>query len=319
MTFTFYWVHHLWHHDQIARWHVSETFDIRVLTWLKQHYWHLVHHRPSVVYLYGGTVLLFYRDGTDTFGRIYTEISAAFCAKLRGESRWFSLSAIKRECEQALAEVPDRLDPIKVDISWQTIITTLAPQLSKAIALYRKWLMIGFVTLALIVSVWLGFGDHYLFAECVPHQYRYEDIVVVWNQMITAHHLEEYGKLWSPCLPEQTITELNRLLARFDLPLAREIWSDLDSAARYHPHGFFDHYEDFLAGIAFTLPPDYLHFPDRMDSDDSSMRYTRLSMTDDDQDVQTVLQQITKQASSLAALKVLVGRHHPMFLSLSLV
>ena len=165
MKFTFHWAHHVWHHDQIANWHVSERFDIRVLNWLKQNYWYLVHHHPWVMDRYGGVVLLFYRCGTDTFGRSYTEISAAFCATLRRRHRWLALSTVWKGCAQALVETPDRLDPITLDISWHTVIRVVTQQVSQVIEVYRRWLVIGFVSVGLLLLVWIGFGDHHLFEE----------------------------------------------------------------------------------------------------------------------------------------------------------
>ena len=219
MKLKFHWARHLWIDN--AQWRVSSKFSSKALKWLRQNYVELELSRPRDRTLKQGTLILFYHEKVDAFGRVCVEISAAFTS-------WRLSPSMRKEVRLWLERTASDQDATEVEISWL-----------QAMGGYRVLQGVG---LLLIFAVVVAIGTRVLF-EMPCESRRYERTVALWNDLVDSFDLDL--RRWSECEASEVIDRVRRLTETFRLPLSREAWSDLDTVERFDPEGVFASYAEF--------------------------------------------------------------------------
>ena len=231
MKLKFHWARHLWIDN--AQWRVSPKFSSQALKWLRQNYVELELSRPRDRTLKQGTLILFYNEKVDAFGRVCVEISAAFTS-------WRLLPSAKEEVRPWLERTALDQDATEVEISWL--------QAMKGARVLQG------VGLLLIFAAIVAIGTR-VPLETPCESRRYERTVALWNDLVDRFDLDL--RQWSECEAIEVIDRVRRLTETFRLPLSRETWSDLDTVERFDPEGVFASYAEFLTELPFTDPPPY--------------------------------------------------------------
>ena len=280
MKLKFHWARHLWIDN--AQWRVSPKFSSKALEWLGQNYVELELSRPRDRTLKQGTLILFYNEKVDAFGRVCVEISAAFTS-------WRLLPSAKEEVRPWLERTAPDQDATEVEISWL--------QAMKGARVLQG------VGLLLIFAAIVAIGTR-VPLETPCESRRYERTVALWNDLVDRFDLDL--RQWSECEAIEVIDRVRRLTETFRLPLSRETWSDLDTVERFDPEGVFASYAEFLTELPFTDPPPY-----RRKSARVQPSIPPISPALSEETLHQALQTLTARSETIEALRVLMGRRSP--------